>query len=512
MTPLLSCGQAARLDAATREGAAVPALVLMEDASLRMWDALAPIAERERGRSARGNGPLVAICGSGSNAGDALAMLRRARFEGLDSLAAILAKEDLGESASIFAASLRALGVPLLSWGKQEGECRKALGSASLILDGVSGTGLSGALREPLASLVAAANESGASIASIDLPSGLTDDGAKGAVARAAWTLSIEPRKACLYFPSSRASCGEIIPVPGPFPADSPVEADARLLDGGDLASLAPRSAAHAHKGARGRAAVFAGSIGTSGAACLASRSCLAAGSGLSALFASKEVLPLVAPALDAVMVKPEPEDFAAFDAEAWDALLVGPGWGRSESRRAALASLLEKGRPIVIDADAIHLLRELRGSGSRPSCPMILTPHPGEFESLTGVSAQEALRAPSGVLRKAAAEFGAVIVLKSHVTWIASPSGELAVWDGMESGLGTAGSGDVLAGLAAGLLSRASAAARSAGRKASTAEAFAAAQAAVVSHGLAGRAARAGRGWFEAGAIAEEAARILGA
>jgi ADP-dependent NAD(P)H-hydrate dehydratase / NAD(P)H-hydrate epimerase len=512
VTPLLSCAGSARLDASTREAAAVPALVLMEDASLRMWDALEPIAARERAAAAPGRGLLVAACGSGSNAGDALAMLRRARFSGLTGLAAVLVKDELGEAPAVFAASLRAMGVPLLSWTRQEGECRKALASAYLVLDGVSGTGLAGALREPSASLVAAANGSGAPIASIDLPSGLSDGGAQGVAASAAWTLSIEPRKACLYFPAARASCGDILPVPGPFPADARVEAEAWLLDSGDLAALAPRPADFAHKGARGRAAVFAGAVGTSGAACLSSRSCLAAGAGVSALFASEGLLPLAAPALDAVMVKPEPGDFDSFDAEAWDAILVGPGWGRDPGRRGELSSLLRKGRPTVIDADAIHLLKELLDSGFKASAPLILTPHPGEFSALTGAPADAALRAPAGILRKAAAELGAVIALKSQVTWIASPDGELAVWEGMESGLGTAGSGDVLAGLAAGLLARASAAARAGGREIGASEAFSAARAAVAAHGLAGKAARARRGWFEAGALVEEAARILGA
>jgi NAD(P)H-hydrate epimerase len=170
------------------------------------------------------------------------------------------------------------------------------------------------------------------------------------------------------------------------------------------------------------------------------------------------------------------------------------------------------RGRPTVVDADAIHLFKELLDSGFKASGPLILTPHPGEFEALTGVAAEDSLRAPPGPLRKAAVELGAVVILKSHVTWIASPSGELAAWDGMESGLGTAGSGDVLAGLAAGLLARSSAAARAGGAAAAAGDAFAAARAAVVAHGLAGRAARARRGWFEAGALIEEAARILGA
>jgi len=201
-------------------------------------------------------------------------------------------------------------------------------------------------------------------------------------------------------------------------------------------------------------------------------------------------------------MVKPEPEN-EAFDAGRWHAILVGPGWSRGESRLKLLAALLGSGLPMVLDADAILLYRELVDSGFSASAPIILTPHPGEFAALTGIGPGRSLSNPAAVLPEAAKAMRAVIVLKSQATWIASPSGELAVWDGMESGLGTAGSGDVLAGLATGLL------ARSAAGKG--ADAFSAARAAVIAHGLAGRAARSERGWFEAGALVEEAARVLG-
>ncbi len=512
MRPLLSCAQATRLDELTRKSASIPDLVLMEDASLRMWDALSSVAGPGRPALGRPGERIVALCGSGSNAGDALAMLRLARFAGRSDLIAILAKEGPGGAASVFAESLSALGVPLLSWKERRAECLAALSSADSIIDGISGTGIKGALREDAAALAAAGMDSGAPIASVDLPSGLGDEGAVGTAVRADSTLAIKPLKACLYYPAARELCGKIVPVPGPFPADLEVEAEAWLLDDDDLASLAPPPGAGAHKGRRGRAAVFAGAVGTSGAACLASRAVLAAGAGVSALFASPDLLPLVAPALDAVMVKPEPEDFSSFEAGSWDAALIGPGWGRTESRARALDALLRLDRPTVIDADGLRLLESRKAALGKRVAPLILTPHPGEFAALTGTPAEDALRAPPKPLRRAAREYGAVIILKSQVTWIASPSGELAAWDGMESGLGTAGSGDVLAGLAAGLLARASAAARAEGRDISDAEAFSAARAAVIAHGRAGRTARAAYGWFEAGALIGEAAKVLGA
>lgn len=514
MKSLVACSEAARLDSGTSSRAAIPSIVLMEDASLRLWDALGPLA---RSRGAGYSSGLVAVCGSGNNGGDALAMLRHARFSGAGKVAAVLANKP-GELASVYAGSLRALGLPVLEWNSERHACELLLAEASLVVDGLTGTGLSGRLREELAPLLEVLR-GGAPIASIDLPSGLSDSFEEGfPLVRATWTLSVEPRKACLYFPAARASAGEIIPIEGVFPEDASVAATASLLAAGDLAGLAPPPPDSAYKGERGRAAVFAGSVGASGAAVLASRSCLAAGAGIAALFASRELYPSAASMLEAVMVKPEPEE-GAFDPGRWDALLVGPGWGRGDARRKYLAALLGSGLPAVLDADAIGLFRELADSGFSTTAPVILTPHPGEFAALTDIGSERALANPARFLPAAAKALNAVIVLKSQVTWIASPSGELAVWDGMESGLGTAGSGDVLAGLAAGLLVRRVAASRSAestSRRApaspvDSAAAFAAACAAVVAHGLAGRAARAARGWFESGALIEEAAKILG-
>jgi NAD(P)H-hydrate epimerase len=433
-----------------------------------------------------------------------LALMRHARFSGLSRLAVILSGRP-GELASVHAASLAALGVPLLPWTDDRPGCERLLSEAAIIVDGLSGTGLKGALHGELASLVAKANgtvQGGASIASIDIPSGLSDSYMAGdPLVSAAWTLSVEPRKACLYHPAAREFCGEIEAIEGVFPADAAIAPRAWLLESKDLDTLAPLPPDSAYKGSRGRVAVFAGSVGTSGAAVISSRACLAAGAGLVTLYASAEVFPVVAPMLEAVMVRPE--DIASFDAGRCDALLVGPGWGRSQKRLRELEILLGFGLPAVLDADAIYLFKELVDSGFRPEVPLVLTPHPGEFAALSGRPAESALASPAKILEDCAKRFNAVIVLKSHVTWIVSPEGELAVWEGRESGLATAGSGDVLAGIAAGLLARSAAS--------GACDAFSSARAAVIAHGLAGRAARAARGWFEAGAIAEEAAKILG-
>jgi NAD(P)H-hydrate epimerase len=509
MKALAACAEASRLDAATQTEAALPPLLLMEDAAVALWQVLAPLAAAmSAGSESDGGGLLLALCGAGNNGGDALALLRLARFSGLGRIAAVTAKAP-GELASVHAASLRKLGVPVLDWSLEKKSCMDLIAEAGLIIDGLSGTGLSGALRENEASLLAAANAavlSGkAKIAAIDLPSGLSDAYTAGwPVAHAAWTLSIEPRKACLYYPAIRDSVGEIIPIEGVFPRYAEFSKDAYLLEAADLATLAPPPSESSYKGTRGRVAVFAGSIGASGAAVLSSRAALAAGAGIVSLCASEELYPVVSPMLEAVMVKKEPANLGDLGSN-YDAILVGPGWGRSAERSNQLAALLETGIPAVLDADAIALYRDLLDSGFKTLSPIILTPHPGEFFALSGIESDTALASPASSLREVAKSLGSTVILKAHVTWIAGSSGELAVWDGNEAGLGTAGSGDVLAGLAAGLLARAVADPRA------QRTAFDAARAAVIAHGLAGRALRQRCGWFESGALREEAARLLG-
>jgi NAD(P)H-hydrate epimerase len=286
------------------------------------------------------------------------------------------------------------------------------------------------------------------------------------------------------------------------------------LLDDSCLETFLPEEKAWGYKGERGRLAIFAGSAGMTGAASLCSRAALASGAGYVALHSDPEILGILANRLEEVMVRPYPDPSEGFDAPAWDALLAGPGWKPDGNKGALLEFLLSLGLPAVLDAGAIPLFRDLSARGFRPSAPIVLTPHPGECAALCRRSAADILADPATILSERAKALGAFIVFKSHVTWIFSPGGEIRIWDGMESGLGTAGSGDVLAGLTAGLVAREMAGGRTkAGRGPDPApEGFlSSACAAVIAHGMAGRELRKREGWFAAGRIVECAARILG-
>ena len=389
--------------------------------------------------------------------------------------------------------------------------CGPLLGDAALLVDGLAGTGLRGALREDSATLVAEANASGRPILAIDLPSGLSDAYEEGfPLVHATWTASVEPRKACLYYPAARAASGKVLAVEKVFPAGFPCGSAASLLEAPDLALFLPTVADEAHKGSRGRLGLFAGSLGMTGAACLAARGARAASVGLVYLYADRDLYPVLSTGqgpedLRSAIVRPMPAGEGNPGPSACDALLVGPGWGRDPSREAVLKDLFGSGLPLVIDADGLRHASRLFSKGIRPRGPVILTPHPGEFEELSGLPAGKTLANPVSALVAMAADWAAVVVLKSHVTWIAAPDGRLAVWDGLEPSLATAGSGDVLAGLAAGFL-----ASKAAGGSCPADAAWESALAAVMAHGLAGRAAREAQGWYGAEALAAEAALAI--
>jgi NAD(P)H-hydrate epimerase len=523
MRTLVTCDQARELDAATRRTLAVTSIQLMEKASLRLWDALRKRIGELPDLSAKGCGlKVVALCGHGDNGGDALAMLRHAYSAGYANLAAVVSAREAGETTQAQARSLSAAGIPILSWS-EEADARRLLESADLVLDGVLGTGARGAAAGEAAEMIQALNCLGNSgggasgqtsrphIASVDLPSGLGD----------AWrevmpcvmadsTLSLEPAKAICLTPGARPACGAIINVGDVFP-EALVGGKSSIgrIEPADLDRLAPAIGDSCYKSSRGRLAIFAGSEGALGAAQLCARGALASGAGYITLYVEDKLYPLAAPALESVIVKP----LSGLDGiPACDAILAGPGWGREADRENLLAAILGSSTPAILDADALRLLAARPELASAAKAPCALTPHPGEFAALekafrNGLEGLPFLQSLGEVCEAT----GMLTLYKSSLSWIASPKGDFAVWEGLTPELGTAGSGDVLAGLFAGSVAVSLAAARGEKAARDAGEALrGAALCAVAAHGLAGRRLACERGWFGAADLAAECALIM--
>jgi hydroxyethylthiazole kinase-like uncharacterized protein yjeF len=488
----------ARIDARSTAEYGIPSADLMEAAGLQayrrlretVWSGSAP------------TGLLVFVAGRGANGGDALVMARHARLDGAD-VAVVLAtaRPPAGSDAAANLASCEALGIPIARWPDTPEAAERLIASAAWLFDGIAGTGLRGPLRAPLDGLVAILNAAPGRRASLDVPSGLGDGYRDGwPVVHADCTLTMGLPKACLYLPRGRPHCGRILLVqpgfPRPLLEDPTIRCE--LIDDRSFQGLLGPLPPDAHKGDRGHLAVFAGAPGTSGAAWLAAHAAARARVGLVSLFLDRETLPLVAPMCRSVMAKPW-HDADGFDLSRYTAVLAGPGWGLGEDRERWLERLLASDATGVIDADGIALLARLRARiRPRLGGRWVLTPHPGEFERLAGIPRNELLDDPVPHALAAARELDAVVVLKSHVTIVADPSGGTRVLDGCNPALATAGSGDVLAGLVAGGLA--------AGLAPATAAVFG-----VSLHARLGAAARERVGWFLAEDLVPLVSEVLG-
>ena len=497
---LVSTSRMSRIDRDTQEQYHVPGMVLMEGAAIRCADLL------EQTMGADHAGTVLFIVGKGNNGGDALAMARLTWIAGHFPVRIVISDATPGGSCGQQLASCAALGIPVTLFDGDPASVRTELARATWIVDGISGTGLSGALRAPLSHLVDAINEQGTPVFAVDTPSGVGDQYRKGFPAvHATVTATIGLPKSCLYLPHARPLCGRIVPVAISFPRELTEAQDipGALLDSRDLAALLPPIDSSTYKTKRGYLALFAGASGTAGAAVLAATAATRVRTGLVALHIDEQAHAAAAAQCRSVMVrawKPGTDTVAGTIPGPYTALAVGPGWGVGSDREGLLADLVNSGLPGVLDADGLNALASRRDQG-KPDLAFggrwVFTPHPGEFSRLTGIETTTILDDPYAAATRAAAEFEVCMVLKGHVTVIALPDGRYSVVDGMNPAMATGGSGDVLTGIIGGLL-------------ASGLPPEVAAVAGVLIHQEAGREAFSQFGWFAAEQLIEVLSRVL--
>src|SRR6266550_5695611 len=263
-------------------------------------------------------------------------------------------------------------------------------------------------------------------------------------------------------------------------------EAAENLLPAPD-AVLLPERPKDAHKGTFGTSIVLAGSLGFTGAAYLAATAAARTGAGLVRLLVADTIYPILAAKCTEVMATPVPEVApGAVGHAAYDSILrqlasaevgiIGPGLGRDSSTwRLVLDLALHARCPLVIDADGLNALADSQRAKGKLGKNRVLTPHPGELGRLMAKTADAVNGDRVGVARKAAKEWGAVVVLKGAHTVVAHPDGRASVDPHEVPALATGGTGDVLSGLIGGLIAQGS-------------EAYAAAVTGVYVHAAAGR------------------------
>lgn len=421
---------------------------------------------------------VVVLAGSGDNGGDALYAGARLGRRG----AAVLAVQAGSRLHEAGAAALRAAGGRVAA--ADDPAVPAAIGSAELIMDGLLGIGGHGGLREPQASLAGLAARSPAVVVAVDLPSGVDADtgAAAGAAIQADVTVTFGTVKPGLLVDPGAGHAGvvELIDIGlGPYLAPP----DLTALQAPDVAALLPRPPADSDKYRRGVVGIVAGSQRFTGAAALAVGGALRGGAGMVRLVSAEHAVDVVRVLWPEAVITltgqdlPAGEDVpAAGRVQAW---VAGPGMGTDDQARERLAAVLATDLPVLVDADGLTLLVANRGLLDR-AAPTLLTPHAGELGRLLRVDPEDVEKRRLEHARRAAAELGATVLLKGSTTVIAPAGGRSAPGDRgarePEDGaarddaaagapffvnltgtswLATAGTGDVLSGLAGALLAQ---------------------------------------------------------
>lgn len=403
------------------------------------------------------------FCGLGNNGGDGLAMAR------------LLAKKDYRVEVFVIRYSDTSSEDFKINLDNLKYQARVKIHEVNSIkdlpdelacdwvVDAIFGSGLSKPVQGFVAEVIEYVNNSEARVISVDIPSGLFADMSSidsgGAIILADYTLSFEfPKRAFMFAENlPYVKEWEIMPI-GLHPdfVNTLIESDYFLMRK-DISRLIHKRRKFDHKGRFGHALLIAGSYGKMGASVLASEACLRAGTGLLTTHIPRQgycILQTAIPEAMASIDRSENTFSEVPSLDAYNAVGVGPGIGLEKETQTALKVLIQNtGLPILFDADAINILGENKTWLSFIPQGSIFTPHPKEFERLTGKTNNAFER--DQIQREFSIKYKAYVVLKGYATAISCPDGRIFYNSTGNPGMATAGSGDVLTGIILGLLAQ---------------------------------------------------------
>lgn len=400
------------------------------------------------------------FCGRGNNGGDGLAI---ARMLAIDKQAVTVYILDGPEGSPDFRYNLTRLQeLPVTIHTIRKIADLPRIPHHDVIIECLFGTGLNRPLTGFAASLVSFINESGNEVISIDMPGGLFADtsSAGNSVIKAGHTLTFQAYKLALLLPENEAYTGHVhlldIGLDKTFLQS--VEQTYTFVDLPLIKSMYKPRKSFAHKGTYGHTLLIAGSHGKMGAAVMAATSCLRTGAGLLTVFTPASGNIILQTSLPEAMVLTDVNHNILTtlpdETDKYATIAIGPGIGTASETGSVMAALLQQYRhPVVVDADGLNILAAHPNLLSRLPVGSVLTPHPKEFERLFGKSLHDFDRLQLAL--EQAKALRCTIVLKGHHTFIALPDGQGYFNSTGNAGMAKGGSGDVLTGMIAGLISQ---------------------------------------------------------
>lgn len=441
------------VDAYTIKHEPISPIELMERAASKLSEAIARRWDRKN--------RIIVFAGPGNNGGDALAVARMLGNKGYHVEAYLFntggkLSEDcqtnkvrLSESSGIQFTEVTSQFDP------------PALTAEHLIVDGLFGTGLSKPLNGGFASLVKFINASGCPVVSLDIPSGLMCEdnsfNVRAHIVRATVTLTLQLPKLAFYLTDNASYIGEmeILPI-GLHPnIINDMVASYTVNEPKEMRALLRPRDPFGHKGTFGHGLLIAGSFGMAGAAILAAKACLRSGVGKLTIhtpLGNNDILQVAIP--EAVLHHDTDERMFTFpvNTTGYNAVAIGPGLGCDRETSIAFIEQIQHAQvPLVIDADGLNILAEHKGWIQQVPKGSVLTPHPRELERITGTQADSYTALHKA--RELAIHQQLFVIVKGHYTAICTPQGHTYFNNSGNSGMATAGSGDVLTGILLGLL-----------------------------------------------------------
>jgi len=455
------------LDRRAIEEIGIPGVVLMENAGLHVVRAMRdrfPDLAKQR---------VLIVCGKGNNGGDGLVVARHLFNQGIDEVRVTLLaeKEQLKGDAKINFDIAEKMNIPIIeiTSNEQIPAFRNLVAQADVLVDAILGTGLKDAVRGLYKNIIESMNKARRPIVSVDIPSGLSADSGMvyGSCIKADVTVTFAiPKRGVLLYPAAEY-VGELEIVDIGIPQQLIEHSDIKvhLVQTASVKRTFRDRLANTHKGTYGHVLTIAGSPGKAGAALMAGRSALRAGSGLVTLAVPENLrIPLEIPTLEVMTAAlPETKE-GTISLDAYDAIMalledkrvlaLGPGLSTHPSTVELVHRLIRSVEvPMVIDADGINAVAQHPDVLLEAKAPIVLTPHPGEMARLVPNIAIQSNRIE--VAQKTAQRYNIFLALKGARTITASPDGNIFINPTGNPGMATAGAGDVLTGIIAGLISQ---------------------------------------------------------
>jgi ADP-dependent NAD(P)H-hydrate dehydratase / NAD(P)H-hydrate epimerase len=449
----------------------IPGIVLMENAARGTADVMdAYIFELSRQHT-------LIVCGSGNNGGDGCALARHLIERGCTVTVALLApvarlKGDARINADIIRRMARSDSSGKLTLISPVTLPKlKQLPRIGVVVDAILGTGFKGSLKPKVAAIVEWMNTQPAVRVAIDIPSGIDADTgqAHGVSFMADYTSTMGLMKRGLLFSPGRDASGSVACIDIQIPPEVYRRPITRtfLIEESDVYKAFPKRPLDVHKYQVGKVFVLAGSTGLTGAAALTSMSALRSGAGAVVLGIPESLNLMMEKKLTEVMTLPLTDNGSGvLHNTAWqrieqqcawaDVIAAGPGLSTTDDTREIVERLVrEIDKPLILDADALNVLAGRDTLLTKRKAPLIVTPHTGEFSRLSGIPKEKIIQERIATVQRYARIRKITVLLKGGPSVIALQDGIVYINSTGNPGMATAGAGDVLTGVIAGLLAQ---------------------------------------------------------